>query len=446
MRGQNEFRKYRQIWLWGHSLAFAAIALVSLNAQSAMDPARGLASLEMTLPVKNDNPNDWDDEHPILRSVEKQSELEQEPVQASTEQVAPSEQPLEQSGQNASVEAQPAAQAPAITLPVVVSPVETAVVVDEINETTLAADGQDEIEISEEEMAEIPVGETRSQDVSRVMPDLSRPYRAKDREKFPLEHEVFKRDSFLERLYAERPYARDSGAIFDRTMRFEKEWDNPFKTENQADFQRQQDEYKNQFRGWQKGLVNEQAKDWVDDFDRDTGPMKAFANIRKFFGAKSDPFAKREKKERIKRRSDGSIDLADYSREKQESEETKAAARISLFSTDKRAEEESRPLRFRSKANIPRRNGEMNVENSIVDTGARLDTYGDERLEVKANRHFSKLGLTAGGFYGFSQKTVGINVGKQITNELSCEFRSLKSNRVDVVSERQFRMSFGVGF
>lgn len=256
--------------------------------------------------------------------------------------------------------------------------------------------------------------------------------------------EPIRKQNFFERLYSTRPYA--GAPKFDPKMRFENDFDNPFRHETKADYERIRDARNHELRDWSKHATREQARDIVEDADQESAPIRALHVMKGLFGG-GDLFRKQQANKRmsvpLSRRNDGSIEAED----KRASVRAAEVSRVYLSSQDRsQAEEPEIETRLRTKMNVGRRQGRLELQNEFIIPSAQLDLRAEDKVEVKAKKEIKSIALDTSVSYGIQKKTVAMNVNKKLTDELSCEVRSLRSERKDVVKEESVRLNFNVFF
>ena len=252
-------------------------------------------------------------------------------------------------------------------------------------------------------------------------------------------------ENFLERMYLERPYA-NSGPAFDRSMRYEFDHDSPFRHETQYDYDRIRTSQNDQLKGWSKHAMREQARDFVGDADQDSAPIRALHMVKGVFGG-GDLFHKDEKEandsRRKRRRNDVSISSEEHARSVREAE----VARVYLDSHDRSVrDDDDIETKLRSRLNVARRMGKVELQNPIMTTGAQVDLRARDKIEVKARRELKALALDTSLSYGLRHKTVAMNVEKKITDEISCELRSTKSNHTEILRDQSVRLNYKIDF
>lgn len=259
------------------------------------------------------------------------------------------------------------------------------------------------------------------------------------------ERNPLKSDSFLVKLYESRRNAKLDGSYFDRSLRFENDLENPFRYETLQDYKMIRDRRNAVLRSWSKDTLKEQARDVVGDADEDSAPISLVRRFGGSFIGKVEDTSNKPKRRELKRRADGSVTYEEYYYEKLNN--PPAPARLSLhYEPRKPVVAERTPVKVKTRLNVAKRQTKLILQNPILETGAAIDMRSDDRLEAQVNREFKSIGFSSGVSYGFEMKTLTMQIRQRITDEITCEARSFKSERKDVIQERQVRMNYQIGF
>jgi hypothetical protein len=205
-----------------------------------------------------------------------------------------------------------------------------------------------------------------------------------------------------------------------------------------------EDARKQEFKDWTKSTIRDETRNLVTDADRDAAPIHAAWSLRGVLGS-GDLFNADEvrgrKAEQKKRRERVSITAEEKAAEEQDPE----VARLSLIGQPV-AENKDDEVRLKSKLNLSRRLGRLELKNPLIVPAAQVDFRSSERLEVRAAKELKSLETETSVSYGIEHKTLAMNLNKKITDEISCELKSTKSTLPQVVSEEAMKLNYRIHF
>lgn len=247
-------------------------------------------------------------------------------------------------------------------------------------------------------------------------------------------------DSLERPKYADRQH--------ERVLRFDHRVDGPFSHGTPEDYERVEAIWQARFREWTKRETKHQAARVYVGADSASLPIRILRNFKSLLGG--DELINSARVDRdaayTDQRDDISIHREEYERREKERYLVNSYDNFEPIRAHLEPAKPAKELRFRSKVNALKRQGNFTVENPLFNAGANYDQRARDRVEIKANRRIPLVEVESTFSYGIENKTMAVNLYKRLSADWSCEFQSTHSDHSDVVDEDRVRVNYGFQF
>lgn len=233
-------------------------------------------------------------------------------------------------------------------------------------------------------------------------------------------------------------------AQHERALRYDHSLENPFEIVTKEYHERVRRIWDARLSAWSKQETRHQAKRAIQRADSASFPMKLMRKFKKVLGG-SDMFGGKDEADPaitdMRSRNDIAVHREEYERREREKYLHSTYGTYEP-GTSLAPPKEPEKLRFRSRMNALKRQGNVTIENPLITTGANYDQRARDRIELKARRQIPLVQVESTFSYGLKHKTVAMNMYKQLSPEWSCEFNATKSDHSDIQTQQTLRFNY----
>ncbi len=231
----------------------------------------------------------------------------------------------------------------------------------------------------------------------------------------------------------------------ERALRYDHSYENPFAVVNRDYHERVRGIWNNRLRAWSRQETRNQAARVVQRADSASLPMKLMRKFRRILGG-NDLFSGNEDSDPAitdsRPRNDISVHREEYDRRQRDQYLDQSYGNFAETPKFVGMAPQPKKVKFRSRMNALKRQANVTLENPVFTTGANYDQRARDQVEFKAKRQIPLVEVESTFSYGIKNKTVAMNVYKQLSEAWSCEFNSTQTKDADILQEESVKFNY----